>query len=39
MQQVEQTVAGAGWLDNSPDGIDIVDLNGIVPTVENTSSQ
>ena len=39
MQQVEQTVAGAGWLDNSPDGIDIVDPNGIVPAVENTSSQ
>ena len=39
MRHVEQIVAGAGWLDTSPDGIGKVDPEGIVPTVDNTGSQ
>jgi hypothetical protein len=31
MRLVEQVVAGAGWLDNSPDGVEIVDPKGFVP--------
>ena len=36
---VEQVVAGAGWLDNSPDGVEIVDPEGFVPISKNTGSQ
>jgi hypothetical protein len=39
MRQVEQIVAGAGWLDQSPDGINKVDPEGIAPTVNNSGSQ
>ena len=39
MRHVEQIVAGAGWLDKSPDGINKVDPEGITPTVENSGSQ
>ena len=39
MKQIEQIVAGAGWLDNSPDGIDKVDPKNITPTIENSGSQ
>ena len=39
MRLVEQVVAGAGWLDSSPDGVEIVDPEGFVPIVKNTSSQ
>ena len=31
--------AGVGWLDTSPDGINKVDPEGIVPTVDNTGSK
>ena len=39
MRLVEQIVAGAGWLDKSPDGIEKVDQESIVPTVKNSGSQ
>ncbi len=39
MRHVEQVVSSVGWLDNSPDGIDEVNKEGITPTVENSSSQ
>jgi hypothetical protein len=39
MRLVEQIVAGAGWLDKSPDGINKVDPEGITPTADNTGSQ
>ena len=39
IRHVEQIVAGAGWLDTSPDGIGKVDPEDIVPTVDNTGSQ
>ena len=39
MRLVEQIVAGAGWLDNSPDGVEIVDTKGLVPIAQNTGSQ
>ena len=39
MRHVEQIVAGAGWLDKSPDGINEVDPEGITPTVDNSGSQ
>ena len=39
MRHVEQIVAGAGWLDKSPDGIDKVDLESFTPTVDNSGSQ
>jgi len=39
MRHVEQVVAGAGWLDNSPDGIDKVDIEGITPAINNSGSQ
>ena len=39
MRHVEQVVAGAGWLDNSPDGINKINLDGITPTVDNSGSQ
>jgi hypothetical protein len=39
MRHVEQIVAGAGWLDKSPDGINKIDLAGITPTVDNSASQ
>ena len=39
MRHVEQVVAGAGWLDKSPDGINKVDPEGITPTVDNTGGQ
>jgi len=39
MRHVEQVVAGAGWLDNSPDGINKINLEGITPTVDNSGSQ
>jgi len=35
MRQIEQIVAGAGWLDNSPDGIDKVDPTNITPTIDS----
>jgi len=39
MRHVEQIVAGAGWLDQSPDGINKVDPEGITPTADNSGSQ
>ena len=39
MRHVEQVVAGAGWLDKSPDGINKIDPEGITPTVDNSGSQ
>ena len=39
IRQIEQVVAGAGWLDNSPDGIDKLDPTGITPTINNSGSQ
>ena len=39
MRLVEQIVAGAGWLDNSPDGVEIMDPEDFVPIAKNTSSQ
>ena len=39
MRHVEQIVAGAGWLDKSPDGINEIDLEGITPTIDNSASQ
>ena len=39
MRLVEQVVAGAGWLDSSPDGVEIVDPEGFVPITKNTGSQ
>ena len=39
MRLVEQVVAGAGWLDNSPDGVEIVDPEGFVPITKKTGSQ
>jgi len=39
MRLVEQVVAGAGWLDSSPDGVEIVDPKGFVPIIKNTGSQ
>ena len=39
MRHVEQIVAGAGWLDKSPDGINKINPEGITPTVENSGSQ
>ena len=39
MRHVEQVVASAGWLDNSPDGVDIVNLHDFVPTIKNSGSQ
>ena len=36
MRHVEQIVAGAGWLDQSPDGINKVDPEGITPTADNS---
>jgi hypothetical protein len=39
MRHVEQIVAGAGWLDKSPDGINEVDLEDFKPTVDNSGSQ
>jgi PIF1-like helicase len=39
MRLVEQVVTGAGWLDSSPDGVEMIDPEGFVPIVENTSSQ
>jgi len=39
MRHVEQTVAGAGWLDKSPDGINKIDTDHITPTVDNSGSQ
>jgi PIF1-like helicase len=39
MRLVEQSVAGAGWLDSSPDGVEIVDREGFVPITKNTGSQ
>ena len=39
MRHVEQIVAGAGWLDQSPDGINEVDPEGITPTADNSGSQ
>ena len=39
MRHVEQIVAGAGWLDQSPDGINKVDPEDITPTADNSGSQ
>jgi hypothetical protein len=39
MRHVEQVVAGAGWLENSPDSVNAVDPVGIKPTTNYTSSQ
>ena len=39
MRLVEQVVAGAGWLDSSPDGVELVDPEGFVPTAKTTGSQ
>ncbi|KAF8158596.1 hypothetical protein B0H34DRAFT_656281, partial [Crassisporium funariophilum] len=39
MRIVEQVVAGAGWLDSSPDGVEMIDPKGFVPITENTGSQ
>ena len=39
MRLVEQVVTGAGWLDSSPDGVEMIDPEGFVPIVKNTSSQ
>ena len=39
MRHVEQVVADAGWLDNSPDGINKINLEGITPTVDNSGGQ
>ena len=39
MRHVEQIVANAGWLDKSPDGIDKIDPEGIMPAVDNSGSQ
>ena len=39
MRLIEQVVADAGWLDGSPDGVEIVDPEGILPITEKTSSQ
>jgi len=39
MRHIEQIVAGAGWLDNSPDGVDNIDTEGITPMVNNSGSQ
>ena len=39
MRLVEQVVADAGWLDGSPDGVDVVDGEGFVPITKKTSSQ
>ena len=39
MRLVEQVVSGAGWLDNSPDGVEIVDPEGFIPIAKNTGSQ
>src|ERR1700678_3437231 len=39
IRHVEQIVAGAGWLDKSPDGINKIDPEGITPTADNSGSQ
>src|SRR5882762_11349081 len=39
MRHVAQIVAGAGWLDNSPDGIDNINTEDITPMVNNSGSQ
>ena len=39
MRHVEQIVAGTGWLDESPDGINKIDTEGITPAVDNSGSQ
>jgi Helitron helicase-like domain at N-terminus/PIF1-like helicase len=39
MRQVEQIVAHAGWLDESPDGINKIDSEGITPTVDKSGTQ
>ena len=33
------TVADAGWLDSSPDSVEMIDPKGFVPITENTGSQ
>ena len=39
MRHVEQIVVSAGWLDQSPDGINKIDPEGITPTADNSGSQ
>jgi hypothetical protein len=39
MRLVEQAVASAGWLDSSPDGVEIINPEGFVPNSQKTGSQ
>ena len=39
MRLLEQIVAGAKWLDNNPNGIQMVDPQGFEPIAKDTSSQ